>query len=132
MVADHKSFPKMGFRGLAKSTTGGNRDKPLEMDLNSHPFEGFFERMISVFGFSVQLSVFRKEGSHEVYTHLPHFANKNLAGLHAFVERNSFATLVTRHVDGRMAAGHIPLLLERDGSEYGRLLGHVALAGNDQ
>jgi transcriptional regulator len=65
-----------------------------------------------------------------VYTP-PAFANKNLAELHAFMERNSFATLVTRHVDGRMAASHVPLLLERDGSEHGHLLGHVA-RGNDQ
>jgi transcriptional regulator len=47
------------------------------------------------------------------------------------MERNSFATLVTKHTDGRLVASHIPLLLVRDGSENGYLLGHVA-RGNDQ
>jgi transcriptional regulator len=61
----------------------------------------------------------------------PAFAQKSLPELHSFMERNSFATLVTRHFDGRMVASHIPLLLVREGSEYGQLLGHVA-RGNDQ
>jgi transcriptional regulator len=47
------------------------------------------------------------------------------------MEKNSFATLVTNHSDGVMVASHIPLLLVRDGSEYGTLLGHIA-RGNDQ
>lgn len=56
----------------------------------------------------------------------PPFAVTDAATLHAFVERHPFATLVTRHADGRMEAGHVPLLLERDGSPLGRLVGHVA------
>lgn len=56
----------------------------------------------------------------------PHFAVTDTATLHEFIERHAFATLVTRHADGRMEAGHIPLLLERDGSPLGRLVGHVA------
>ena len=54
------------------------------------------------------------------------FAVTDLAKLHAFLERHSFATLVTQQADGRLIASHIPLLLVRDGSEFGRLEGHVA------
>jgi transcriptional regulator len=61
----------------------------------------------------------------------PAFAVTDTARLHDFLERNSFATLVTRHADGRMVAGHVPLLLVRDSSPFGRLEGHVARA-NDQ
>jgi len=61
----------------------------------------------------------------------PAFAQKNLVELHDFMERNSFAILVTRHSDDRLIASHIPLLLIRDGSENGHLLGHIA-RGNDQ
>lgn len=59
------------------------------------------------------------------------FANNDLQNLHAFMERNSFATLVTGHADGRLIASHIPLLLVRDDSSYGHLCGHIARA-NDQ
>jgi transcriptional regulator len=59
------------------------------------------------------------------------FAVTDVAKLHDFMERHSFATLVTRHADGRMVASHIPLLLVRDGSPFGRLEGHVAKP-NDQ
>lgn len=59
------------------------------------------------------------------------FAVTDTARLHDFLERHSFATLVTRHADGRTVAGHIPLLLVRDGTPFGRLEGHVARA-NDQ
>jgi transcriptional regulator len=59
------------------------------------------------------------------------FAVTDTARLHDFMERHSFATLVTRHADGRLVAGHIPLLLVRDGTPLGRLEGHVARA-NDQ
>ena len=61
----------------------------------------------------------------------PFFANKDINELHNFMERNSFATLVTRNADGRLVASHIPLLLVRAGSVNGHLLGHVA-RGNDQ
>jgi len=59
------------------------------------------------------------------------FAVTDVATLHDFLERHSFATLVTRHADGRVVASHIPLLLVRDGSPFGRLEGHVAKP-NDQ
>jgi len=58
------------------------------------------------------------------------FAVTDVATLHDFLERHSFATLVTRHADGRMVASHIPLLLVRDGSPFGRLEGHVARPNN--
>jgi transcriptional regulator len=61
----------------------------------------------------------------------PSFAGHNLSDLHEFMEKNSFATLVTNHSDGSLIASHIPLLLVRDGSQYGTLLGHIA-RGNDQ
>ena len=61
----------------------------------------------------------------------PAFAVTDIAKLHDFVERHSFATLVTRHADGRMVGSHIPLLVVRDGSPFGRLEGHVARP-NDQ
>jgi transcriptional regulator len=59
------------------------------------------------------------------------FANNKLSDLHEFVEKNSFATLVTNHLNDRLVASHIPLLLVRDCSKYGTLLGHIA-RGNDQ
>jgi len=61
----------------------------------------------------------------------PAFAVTDTARLHDFLEQNSFATLVTRHGDGRLIASHVPLFLVRDGSEFGRLEGHFARA-NDQ
>jgi transcriptional regulator len=60
-----------------------------------------------------------------------HFRVGDTGKLHEFIERNSFATLVTTHPGGRVVAGHIPLLLVRDGSPFGRLEGHVS-RGNDQ
>lgn len=54
------------------------------------------------------------------------FAVGDTATLHQFIDRHAFATLVTRHAGGRVDAGHVPLLLERDGSPLGRLVGHVA------
>lgn len=56
----------------------------------------------------------------------PHFAVADIAKLHDFIERHSFATLVTRHAGGSVVAGHIPLLLVRDGTPFGRLEGHLA------
>jgi transcriptional regulator len=47
--------------------------------------------------------------------------------LHEFINRNSFATLVST-VDGRPFATHLPLLFERTRSAHGTLLGHVARA----
>lgn len=58
------------------------------------------------------------------------FVRDDLHELHAFMERYSFATLVTHHADGRLIASHLPLLLLREGS-HGALFGHVARA-NEQ
>ena len=59
------------------------------------------------------------------------FAVTDLPKLHDFMGQYSFATLVTRHTNGRMVASHVPLVLVHDGTEFGHLEGHVARA-NDQ
>ena len=53
------------------------------------------------------------------------FQVEDLDVLHDFIERHSFATLVTS-VDRRPFATHLPLLLDRTRGEFGTLLGHVA------
>jgi transcriptional regulator len=55
------------------------------------------------------------------------FAESNLAKIHEFVERHSFATLVT-HGDRGLVASHLPLLLDRGGHSQGVLFGHMARA----
>ena len=47
--------------------------------------------------------------------------------LHEFIERHSFATLVST-VEGKPFATHLPLLFDRTRSAHGALLGHVARA----
>jgi transcriptional regulator len=55
------------------------------------------------------------------------FAVTELAVLHDFIERHSFATLVSH--DGREPfASHVPLLLDREAGPNGWLVGHVARA----
>jgi len=55
------------------------------------------------------------------------FSVTDQAVLHDFMERHSFATLVS--YDGSEPfASHVPLLLERDVSPHGRILGHIARA----
>jgi transcriptional regulator len=61
----------------------------------------------------------------------PAFAQHDLTLLQQFVERYSFATLITQHEEGGLRASHIPLMLVRDGSSYGQLWGHLA-RGNNQ
>jgi len=59
-----------------------------------------------------------------------HFAETDLAKLHAAIEAYSFATLVSQQ-EGELTASHLPLLLSREQSEAalcGTLLGHVAKA----
>ncbi len=56
-----------------------------------------------------------------------HFEVTDRATLEAFIERHSFATLVNV-VDGAPFATHLPLVLDRGGSERGSLQGHVARA----
>jgi transcriptional regulator len=55
------------------------------------------------------------------------FEVTDLQVLHEFIERNSFATLVSM-VDGQLFATHLPLLLDRTRSTHGALLGHLARA----
>src|SRR5260370_22333881 len=54
------------------------------------------------------------------------FAVKELPVLQDFMERYSFATLVTRHSD-ELIASHIPFILDRDAGPYGTLRGHLAV-----
>lgn len=57
------------------------------------------------------------------------FAETDIEKLHAFIERHSFAALVT-HDARQSVASHLPLLLERNAQPYGRLIGHVARANS--
>lgn len=56
-----------------------------------------------------------------------YFLKTDLAELHAFIERNSFAMLVSHH-EGEPLASHLPLLLERNEGPHGALVGHMARA----
>ena len=58
-----------------------------------------------------------------------HFDIDDVQVLHRFMRDQSFALLVTTE-DGAPFASHIPLLLDRDTGDQGRLLGHVAKANN--
>jgi transcriptional regulator len=49
--------------------------------------------------------------------------------LHEFLESNPFASLITMTASG-LFASHIPMVLERDGSELGRLKCHVSRANH--
>lgn len=55
------------------------------------------------------------------------FEQSDQAELQAFIERHSFAALVSQH-DGQPLASHLPLLFKRDGGEQGCLIGHMAKA----
>ena len=55
------------------------------------------------------------------------FAQSDMNVLHDFIERHSFATLVSRHDDEPLAS-HLPLLLERRSGSRGTLIGHLARA----
>jgi transcriptional regulator len=55
------------------------------------------------------------------------FSESDLPTLHAFMERNSFALLVSQH-DGLPFATHLPLILDRSVGPYGTIFGHVARA----
>jgi transcriptional regulator len=56
-----------------------------------------------------------------------HFAETDVANLHALVRAHSFATLVSL-LDGELFATHVPMLLDADRGPFGTLLGHVARA----
>ena len=49
--------------------------------------------------------------------------------LHEFLESNPFASLITMGASG-LFASHIPMVLEKDGSEFGRLKCHVSRANH--
>jgi len=56
-----------------------------------------------------------------------HFAETDVAKLHALVREHSFATLVS-WLDGAPFATHVPLLLDAERGAFGTLIGHVARA----
>jgi transcriptional regulator len=57
------------------------------------------------------------------------FNEPDQAKLHDFVERNSFALLVSQG-DQRLIASHLPVLLDRASGPHGRLFGHMARANS--
>jgi transcriptional regulator len=56
-----------------------------------------------------------------------HFAQQDVAHLHALVRERSFATLVSLF-DGALFATHVPLVLDAGRGPLGTLVGHVARA----
>lgn len=56
-----------------------------------------------------------------------HFAEPDLATLHALIRARPLATIVTLTADG-LDANHIPMLLDAEASRLGTLRGHVARA----
>lgn len=60
----------------------------------------------------------------------PAFRIDNIAQLHGFMQRHSFATVVSSAQEG-LQASHLPLLLNREAGQFGQLIGHMAKA-NDQ
>lgn len=54
------------------------------------------------------------------------FVVDDIPTLHAAIEANSFAVLVSQKDE--FAASHLPLLLERDSGAFGTLVGHMARA----
>ena len=57
------------------------------------------------------------------------FAEPDVGMIHDFIERHSFATLVTTSSAGSVAS-HLPLLLDRDAGSQGKLIGHMARANS--
>lgn len=55
------------------------------------------------------------------------FEITDLDQLHSFMERHSFATVVSQQGQG-FEASHLPILLDRSHGAYGRLVGHMARA----
>jgi transcriptional regulator len=53
------------------------------------------------------------------------FEQNDMEGLHEFIKRYSFATLITHH-HHEPKISHIPILLKRDQGPFGTLAGHVA------
>jgi transcriptional regulator len=55
------------------------------------------------------------------------FVESDAAKLHEFIEDNSFGILVTQSSSGSIAS-HLPILLDREAGEQGKLIGHMARA----
>ena len=56
-----------------------------------------------------------------------HFSEDHLPTLQGLMAQYGFATLVTTR-DGAPVASHLPLLVDRECGEFGRLIGHMARA----
>jgi len=56
------------------------------------------------------------------------FQQTDLAELHRFIERHSFAVLCSTGEDGVPFASHLPLLMDRRSAPPGMLIGHMARA----
>lgn len=59
----------------------------------------------------------------------PHFADTDIAAMHAVITAAPVGILISIGDDG-LAANHIPFVLDPSGGERGRLLGHVARANS--
>lgn len=59
----------------------------------------------------------------------PSFLETDPTKLHDFMEQHSFATLISTH-EGEPVADHLPLLLDREVGQHGRLIGHMARANS--
>jgi transcriptional regulator len=57
-----------------------------------------------------------------------HFADADIASLHALIRAHSFAQLVTAQAGEAPFATHLPLVLDAQRGELGTLIGHVARA----
>ncbi len=55
-----------------------------------------------------------------------HFAEKEVAALHALMREHAFALLATARVGDAPLATHLPLVLDAERGELGTLTGHVA------
>ncbi len=53
------------------------------------------------------------------------FDETDLTKLHDFMQQHSFATLISQ-VESDLIASHLPLLLDREAGEFGRVSGHMA------
>jgi transcriptional regulator len=56
------------------------------------------------------------------------FERTDLAELHRFIERHTFAVLCSTGEDGIPFASHLPLLMDRRAASPGHLVGHMARA----
>ncbi len=59
----------------------------------------------------------------------PHSLIEDLQEIHSFIEKNSFAILVTNN-HGTINATHIPVLIEKNEGSYGTLYCHIAKANS--